>query len=119
VSATAFPLTVDGRGRSAAATDERHVRDLVEAVLLTSPGERVNRPDFGCGLAAFLFAPVDAAIAGTAEVQVRSGLQRWLGDVIDVAGVEVELDEGAVRVTVDYRLRATGVAVTATFEQSA
>jgi len=119
VNETAFPLSVDGRGRTAAATTERHVRDMVEAVLLTAPGERVIRPDFGCGLADFLFAPVDDAIVGTAEVQVRSGLQRWLGDVIDVAGIEVELAESTVRATIEYSLRATGAVVTQTFERSA
>ena len=119
MSATAFPLSVDGRGRTAVAGTERHVHDLVEAVLFTTPGERLNRPDFGCGLAQFLFAPVDAAIVGTAEIHVRSGLQRWLGDVIDLSGVEVELVESTVRVTVQYLLRATGTATTATFERSA
>ena len=77
-----FPFHLDGRGRSAETGGDDHVRDLIYQVLFTNPGERVNRPDFGCGLTQFLFAPVDAAIVGTAEIQVRSGLQRWLGDVI-------------------------------------
>lgn len=116
---TAFPLQVDGRGRTATASPERHVRDLVEAVLFTAPGERVNRPDFGCGLARFVFAPLDPSMAGTVEVQVRSGLQRWLGDVIDLGEVDVEMAESTVRVTVRYRIRRTGAVTTAKFERSA
>ncbi len=112
-----FPLRIDGRGRTAAVDVERHVADLVEAVLFTAPGERVNRPDFGCGLQQLVFAPVDPTIVGTAELQVRSGLQRWLGDVIELVDVGVELDGSAVRVGVRYRLRATGAVATATFEQ--
>lgn len=118
MSATAFPLGIDARGRTALAAGDRHVRDMVEAVLFTSPGERVNLPDFGCGLAQFLFAPVDQAIVGTAEIQVRSGLQRWLGDVIDLGGVDVELVESTIRVTVEYLVRANGALTTATFERS-
>src|SRR5262249_55636440 len=119
VSETASPLGIDGRGRTALATDDRHVADLVEAVLFTAPGERVNRPDFGCGLGLLLFAPVGAATLGTAELQVRSALQQWLGDVIELVDVEVDLEDTVVRVTVGYRIRATGAVAVATFTRSA
>jgi phage baseplate assembly protein W len=119
VNETAFPLRIDGRGRTSAASTERHVADLVEAVLFTAPGERVNRPDFGCGLRLLLFAPVDDAVAGAAEMQMRSGLQHWLGDVIELGDVTVELADTVVRATVQYRIRATGAVAAATFERSA
>jgi phage baseplate assembly protein W len=117
MSATDFPLRADGRGRTALATTPEHVRDLVEAVLFTAPGERVNRPDFGCGLEQFLFGPLDQTIAGTAEIQVRSGLQRWLGDVIDLGEIEVEVVESTLRITVQYRIRNTGDVTIGTFER--
>jgi uncharacterized protein len=115
----AFPLTVDGRGRTGEAGIARHVADLVEAVLFTAPGERVNRPDFGAGLAQLLFAPVDESVVSAAELQARSGLQRWLGEAIELEDLGVELDDAAVRVTVRYRLRATGTTAVATFERTA
>lgn len=115
----AFPWRTDRRGRSALATYEDHVADMVEAVLFTAPGERVNRPEFGCGLDRLVFAPVDATIVGAAELQVRGGLQRWLSDVIDVDDVELDLDGATVSVTVRYRIAATGRVVTTLFARGA
>jgi len=115
----AFPLRTDARGRTATVGAAEHVADLVEAVLFTAPGERVNRPDFGCGVNLILFAPVDAAVVATTDLQVRSGLQRWLGHVIEVDDVAVELGEATVVVRVAYRIRATGEARVDEFERSA
>ena len=64
----AYPWRIDRRGRSAVARYEDHVADMVEAVLFTAPGERINRPDFGCGLDRLVFAPVDATVVGAAEL---------------------------------------------------
>lgn len=113
----AFPLALDAQGRTATLGRAPHVTDMVEAVLFTAPGERVNRPDFGCGLDLLLFAPVDQAVVATAEVQVRSSLQRWLNAVIEVDDVAVSLDEAAFTVAVSYRLRDTGESRTDTFER--
>jgi phage baseplate assembly protein W len=119
VSDTAFPLEVDERGRTTAADADRHAADLVEAVLFTSPGERVHRPDFGAGLGSLVFAPVDEALAGTAELQARSALERWLGDRIEVGDVRIELGEASLRITVTWALPATGGTGRATFERTA
>lgn len=113
----AVPLSFDTRGRTATLGRAPHVADLVEAVLFTAPGERVNRPDFGCGLGLLLFAPVDHAVVATAELQVRSGLQRWLGTVIEVDDVTVSLGEATITVAVSYRVRATGETRTDTVER--
>jgi uncharacterized protein len=112
------PWRVDARGRTAPATAEQHVADLVEAVLFCAPGERVNRPDFGCGLDRLVFAPVDAAILGATELQIRAGLQRWLAEVIAVEAVEVDLAEARLVVAVRYRILATGRSVAIAFERS-
>lgn len=104
----AFPYAVDERGRTADASRERHVRDLIEQLLMTTPGERVNRPDFGSGLLDAVFAPGGDAVAAATQGTVQAALNRWLGDVIQVEGVQVRADEGTLEVVVRYRLRADG-----------
>ena len=98
----AFPYRFDGRGRTAEADDDRHIRDLIEQVLFTSPGERVNRPTFGSGLLQLVFQPNSSELATTVRFLVQSALQQWLGDVIQVEGVDVQSEEATLRVTVAY-----------------
>jgi len=98
----AHPFRVDGRGRTAEADDEEYLRQLVELVLFTQPGERVNRPDFGTGLAGLVFEPNSAELHTAVEYVVQGGLQRWLGDVIQVEDVTVAHDDGVLTVTVQY-----------------
>jgi len=100
-----FPYHFDDRGRTADTDFEDHVRDMIEQVLFTSPGERVNRPDFGCGLAQLVFAPTGPELATALQFTIQAALQRWLGDVIEPRGVAVEVVESAVRVTVQYIIR--------------
>jgi len=97
-----FPYHYDGRGRTAQTNDDDHIRDLIEQVLFTSPGERVMRPDFGCGLLAMVFEPNDPSLAATTQMLVQGALQQHLGDLIAVLGVEVEVFDGVLRVTVRY-----------------
>jgi len=97
-----FPYQFDGRGRTAEADDERHVRDLIEQVLFTSPGERLNRPTFGSGLLQLVFQPNSSELAATVQFLVQSSLQQWLGDLIQIEGVDVESEEATLRVTVRY-----------------
>src|SRR5262245_42160708 len=100
-----FPYHFDERGRTAETGADDHVRDMIEQVLFTSPGERVNRPDFGCGLAQLVFAPAGPELATALQFTIQAALQRWLGDVIEARGVAVEAEESAVRVTVKYVVR--------------
>ena len=69
-----FPFHFDDRGRTATTTLDDHVRDLIEQLLFTSPGERVNRPDFGAGLLQLVFAPNSAELAAAAAVPRRRAL---------------------------------------------
>lgn len=89
---------------------ERHIGDLVRLVLLTSPGERLHRPDFGAGLgAAALFEPLDPALLSVIEVRARGSLERSLGDRIELVGVEVGRGgESTIEASVTYRLRPGG-----------
>ena len=112
-----MPYRPDDRGRTAAADEARHVRDLVEQLLFTAPGERVNRPDFGGGLLQLVFGPADETLAAATELTVKSSLQRWLSDRVDVRELSVSVREATVTATVSYVLRRTGQPVTETFER--
>jgi phage baseplate assembly protein W len=105
-----FPLGLD-HGLLAVAHERdygRHVDQLVRQVLLTDPGERVNRPDFGCGIRRMLFAPNDPAAATLAQVAISEALQRWLAPVITLEGVTVRAVDAVAEVTVAYTVRARG-----------
>jgi phage baseplate assembly protein W len=114
-----FPYGVDALGRTAATTSDDHVRDLIEQVLFTVPGERVNRPTFGSGLLTLVFAPASDALVSATEMTVQASLQEWLGDVIDVRAVDVVRQESTIEVTVGYVVRATQRSVVATFSGAA
>jgi phage baseplate assembly protein W len=113
----AFPLAVDRRGRTAAATDVQHVRQLIEQVLFTAPGERVNRPTFGSGLGQLLFAPADASVAATAQLAAQTAIQTWLGDVVILDDLRVTADESTMQVDVAVRLVEGGESVRVTFDR--
>jgi phage baseplate assembly protein W len=102
-----FPWAIDGRGRTAATTDDEHIRDLIEQVLFTAPGERVNRPTFGSGLLRLVFAPNGDALAAATQLTVQGNLQQWLGDVIQVLDVQVDNVDAELRVVVRYTIRRT------------
>lgn len=113
-----FPFHFDARGRTAAAADDDHVREMIEQLLFTSPGERVNRPDFGSGLLQLVFAPNSPELAATLQFTIQGALQRWLGDVIDLEALEVTSQDSTLQVVVQYVVRATGAAQSATFTRS-
>jgi phage baseplate assembly protein W len=100
-----YPYHFDNRKRTAETTDDDHIRDLIEQVLFTSPGERVNRPDFGSGLMQVVFAPSSDELATATQFLVQGALQRWLGDLIQVEAVDVRSEEASLRVTVQYLIR--------------
>jgi hypothetical protein len=83
---TDFPFSIDARGRSATTDPGDHVRDLIHQVLFTTPGERVNRPEFGCGVKQLVFAPASDALAASTEQLIHGSLIRWLDTVISVEG---------------------------------
>ena len=97
-----FPYGIAGDGRTAADTDADHLRDMIELVLFTQPGERVMRPDFGSGLLPLVFEPNSSALAATTQMLVQAALQQNLAHLIAVQGVEVANDDGALRVDVRY-----------------
>jgi phage baseplate assembly protein W len=102
-----YPFHFDGRGHTARTDEDEHLRDMIEQVLFTSPGERVNRPTFGCGLLRLIFAPNSDALAAATQLTVQGSLQQWLGDLIQVETVEVSNDDSTLRVLVQYVIRRT------------
>lgn len=103
-----FPYHLDALGRTASTGEAEHVRDLIEQVLLTTPGERVMRPEFGAGLLAMVFEPNAVALAATRQFVVQSALQQHLGHLIAVQAVSVVAEEATLRVNVRYSLLRDG-----------
>jgi phage baseplate assembly protein W len=101
----AYPFRIDGRGRTADAGRDAHIRQMIEQVLFTSPGERVNRPTFGTGLQQLVFAPNSSELATATEFMVQSALQEWLGELIQVEAVQVNSQEATLEITVQYIVR--------------
>ena len=110
-----FPWSIDGRGRTASTGRDDHVRDLIEQVLFTAPGERVMRPDFGAGLLQLVFEPGGPVVAATTQYLVQSALDRTLSEVITVNEVEVEAVDSALVVTVGYVVNRTRAHEVASF----
>jgi phage baseplate assembly protein W len=114
-----FPLHFDGRGRAAVTDQDDHVRDMILQVLFTNPSERVNRPDFGCGIKALLFLPNSDVLAAATHAAVKGALQKWLEREIQVEQVDVRAENEILRVTVTYIRRATGERRVDLFESQA
>jgi phage baseplate assembly protein W len=102
-----YPLAVDaGLGRlEEEANYAAHVEQLIMQVLYTSPGERVNRPDFGCGVKRMLFAPNSEVAAGLAQVAIFEAMRRWLGSVLEVNDVTARAVNETLEVRIAYTLK--------------
>jgi uncharacterized protein len=103
-----FPFHFDNRGHTATTGDDDHIRDMIEQLIFTNPGERVNRPDFGSGLLQLVFAPNSPELAATLQFSLQAALQRWLGDLIELQELEVTSEEASLHVVVQYVVRRTG-----------
>jgi len=110
-----FPLHFDGRGRTALTDADDHIRDMIEQLLFTSPGERVKRPDLGSGPLQLMFSPNSPELAAALEFTLQGAIQRWLGDLIEVRALEVSSEESTVRVSLTYLVRRTGLTRAAEF----
>lgn len=104
----AFPLRFDGLGRTAGAGEAEHVRQMIEQLLFTAAGERVNRPDFGGGVLQAVFGANSPELATAMQFTIRAALQRWLDEAIEVQALEVTAEGAALTIVVGYVLRRTG-----------
>jgi phage baseplate assembly protein W len=110
-----FPYHFDGRERTAETSEEAHIRDLIEQILFTNPGERVNRPDFGAGIYRLLFAPASTEQAATTEFMIRGALQQHLGQRIAVREITAEARDAAIYITIAYQILRSGAQGSASF----
>jgi uncharacterized protein len=101
----AFPYAIDSRGRTAVSLPDDHIRHLIEQVLFTNPGERVNRPDFGAGVMQLMFAPDNDEMAAAVEFLIRGALQQWLGDLIEVEAVQIRAVDANLHIVIQYLRR--------------
>ena len=102
-----FPWHYDTRGRTATTDDADHIRDMIEQILFTAPGERVNRPDFGSGLLQMVFAPNSTELAAALQFTTQAAIQRYVGDLIELQQLEVTAEDATLSVTVKYVITAT------------
>jgi phage baseplate assembly protein W len=113
-----FPFAFDFRGRTRECDDAAHVRDMLDQLLFTNPGERVNRPEFGSGLLQLVFAPNSVELAAALQFTTRAAIQQWLGDVIDLQALDVQAEESILRVSIRYAVIRTGEVRSETFERA-
>src|SRR2546421_5014451 len=99
------PFRIDGRGRAATTDVDDHIRDMIYQVLFTAPGERFNRPDFGCGVRQLVFMGNSDALAAATQFLVQGSLMRWLGDLIQIDKVAVANEEERLSIEVVYTRR--------------
>ena len=111
----AYPWRFNSTGRTAVDDDATHIRDMIEELVLTSPGERLNRPELGSGLLGLVFSPTSPELATALQFAIQAAIQRWLGDLIDVQRVEVTSVDSTVSILVQYVIRLTQESRTATF----
>ena len=113
-----YPFHFERRHRTASTSEDDHIRDLIEQVLFTSPGERVNRPTFGCGLLRLVFEPNSDVLAAATQFTVQGALQQWLGDLIQIEAVLVSNEESTLSVQVQYTVRRSQQPQVAQFTRS-
>jgi uncharacterized protein len=103
----AFAYTFDSTGRTAQTDPLTHIGDMIEQILFTTPGERVNRPTFGSGTAQLVFAPNSDVLAATQQQVIQAALQMWLSDLIRVNSVTVTTEDAVLQITVVYTVIQT------------
>jgi phage baseplate assembly protein W len=113
-----FPFQLDSRGRTASATDNDHILQMIEQLIFTNPGERVNLPDFGTGIMQLVFAPNSPELAATVQFTLQAAIQSWLGDLIDIQNLDVEASDSSLTVDLQYVIRQTNQPQTATLSRT-
>lgn len=119
MNAITYPWQFDALGRTARSHFLGHIREMVEQLLFTDPGERVNRPDVGSGVRRLVFGPASPEVASAVRFVIQAGLERWLGDVLRVDALEVLSEDATLTIELTYTVLATGEAHTERFERSA
>ncbi len=108
-SGWAFPLRTDATGRIALVSREREIEEAIRLILATAYGERTMRPEFGCGIHEFVFAPADATTAGRIAYEVEVSLRRWEPrvDLTEVTCTADPAEPSTLYIDIRYRIRGT------------
>ena len=108
-SGWAFPLRTNATGAFALVRRERELEESIRLILATAPGERPMRPEFGCGISEFVFAPADATTAGRIAAEVRRALERWEPriDLVDVQVLFDAVETGTLYIDIRYQVAGT------------
>ena len=114
-----FPFHFSGDGRTAVTGDDDHICDMIEQLLFTNHGERVNRPDFGSGLLQMVFAPNSPEVATALQFSLQADLQRWLGDLIELQALEVTSIDSSLLISIQYLVRRSNESKTEQFTLAA
>jgi phage baseplate assembly protein W len=114
----AFPYHTGRLGRTASAGRDAHVREMIEQLIFTNHGERVNRPEFGSGVLQLVFAPNSPELAATVQFTLQTALQMWLGHVIEVRDLSVLADDAKLTIALKYLVLESGTENSATFTRS-
>ncbi len=105
----AFPVGLNARGQLAMVSGEQAVTQAILMLLMTAPGQRVMRPEYGCRIHELVFAPGDATTLGLASFYVDEALRRW-EPRIEVQQVRADVDaaeQGRILIDISYRLKGT------------
>jgi len=113
-----YPFHFDSRGHTALADTNKHIQDMIEQLLLTNPGERVNRPDFGSGIQQLIFAPTSPEVASALQFTLKAAIQNWLGDLVQVQALEVTSVESTLNILIQYIVRSTNQQQQTTFSRA-
>ncbi len=103
-----FPVETGPNGSTATVGHDAYVEQLLEQLLFTTPGERVNRPSLGCGLLELVFDPLTDELTTATKFLVQSALQEWLRGVATIESVDLRAHGSEMHVTIEYRVIATG-----------
>lgn len=103
-----FPYLFENNRPAGSVEDAAHVRQMLELLLFTMPGERVNRPDYGCGIQRMVFAPQNTEVVATLRTLIEAEIQRWLGDVLSLRNLQVTGEDATLQVVLTYQLASDG-----------
>jgi hypothetical protein len=112
-----YPWRYGARGRTAETNYDEHIRDMLELLIFTDPGERVNRPNYGSGVRQLVFAPNSPELAAALEFTMQAAIQRELGDLLSLEALEVSSEDASLRVLVRYIVLRSGARELALFER--
>lgn len=102
-----FPIETDGDGAIRKVSGRRDIEEAIRIILGTTPGERVMRPEFGCGINTFAFVTIDATTLSMVETRVEEALERWEHriEIVEVDAVADTDETGRIDIEVRYRIR--------------